>query len=334
MKAMNVQPVIDKIKATVESHRIDDGAYSRYLWQNDDSTRKMGANEYGCADAANILYTIGSFERDPQKREKLIETLRGFQHPDGLFDEGTHHPQHCTAHCTAALELFDALPRSPLTALEKYRDVGELYRLLESLAWIDEPWPAAHVGAGIYASFILTGNASPDWQNAYFGWLTEHADPKYGIGYSGGIDAGVRPLSHHLNGWFHYLFNFVFARRPIPYAEKLVDSCLSLYENKTGLVGNFGHQINFAEVDWIFALHRASAQTGYRVAEAKEQLRDFAEGYFDYLLALDAGSDDRWNDLHLLFGCVCAVAELQLALPGEILTDYPLKSVLDRRPFI
>ena len=39
-------------------------------------------------------------------------------------------------------------------------------------------------------------------------------------------------------------------------------------------------------------------------------------------------------DLHMLFGSVCALAELQSALPGMIITEKPLRLVLDRRPFI
>ena len=50
--------------------------------------------------------------------------------------------------------------------------------------------------------------------------------------------------------------------------------------------------------------------------------------------ALDPDTDEGMNDLHMLFGAVCALAELQLALPGYIETDVPMKIVLDRRPFI
>ena len=38
--------------------------------------------------------------------------------------------------------------------------------------------------------------------------------------------------------------------------------------------------------------------------------------------------------MHRLFGSICALAELQAALPGELRSDKPLKLVLDRRPFI
>ena len=331
---MNIQPLINQIYATVENHRIDDGNYKRYLVQNEQGTRKMGTNEYGCADAANILYTIGAFERDVKKRAALVKALQSFQHEDGLFDEGTHHPIHCTAHCAAALELFDDAPLLPLTALEQYKTKEGLYALLDGLDWVNEPWGQAHQGAGIFAAFILTGNASKEWQKWYFDWLVEHTDKEYGMSYPGTIQQKGKPVSHHLNGWFHYLFNFVFAHQPIPQAKTVVDTCITLYKEKTELIATFGKAIGFAEIDWVYTLHRASAQEGYRVDEAKALLRDFAKGYIEYLNGLDYATHNGWNDLHALFGCVCALAELQIALPGEIETDYPLKLVLDRRPFI
>ena len=62
---MNIDGLIAKIQGIVDRHKLAEGTYSRYLWQNAEGTRKMGVNEYGCADAANILYTIGNFEREP-----------------------------------------------------------------------------------------------------------------------------------------------------------------------------------------------------------------------------------------------------------------------------
>ena len=49
---------------------------------------------------------------------------------------------------------------------------------------------------------------------------------------------------------------------------------------------------------------------------------------------IDYEHDESFNDLHMLFGAVCALCELQAALPGKILTSKPLRLVLDRRPFI
>lgn len=331
---MNIQHIVDAMYETVENHRLDKGNYARYLWQNDKNNRVMGPNEYGCADAANIKYTIGKFDRDPEERAALLNALRAFQHEDGLFSEPTHHYIHCTAHCTAAIELYDAAPLRPFFAMSELKEVDNMIKFLKELDWEGDPWSGSHKGAGLFASFVLNNHATPEWQDAYFKWLTDNCDKKYGISVTGAIDSGKNPVSHYLNGWFHYLFNFNFARRTIPNAKQAVETCFDIYNTPEMQTKNFGKTIGFAEIDWIFVLHRCAIQEGYKVPEAKEYIRKFAKTYIDYLSSLDYEKHDGWNDLHMLFGCVCALAELQLVLKDEIKTDYPLKIVLDRRPFI
>ena len=58
------------------------------------------------------------------------------------------------------------------------------------------------------------------------------------------------------------------------------------------------------------------------------------ETFVVVVVVLDEKTHDGLNDMHTLFGCICALAELQSFLPGEIVSDVPLKLVLDRRPFI
>ena len=158
---MNITELVEKIKHTVDSHRLaNEGEYARWLWQDEKGVRDLGINEYGCADAANILYTIGDFIQEPLKRESWIKTLRNLQNPDtGLFTEPTHHFIHTTAHCIAALELFDAMPSYPLKALMKYKEKDELYNLLQGLDWENAPWPQSHQGAGIYAAMTIADSA-------------------------------------------------------------------------------------------------------------------------------------------------------------------------------
>ena len=331
---MNANGIVDKARRIVARHRLAEGQYCRWLWQNEKGTRKMGPNEYGCADAANIMYMLGDMPRDLEVRQARVKALQEFQNPQtGLFWEGTHHELHCTAHCTAALELFDALPQYPLTGLDEFRTKEGLKELLERLDWLHAPWSQAHQGAGVFAAMILSRGASLEWQDWYFEWLDAHTDPDYGMSLIGAIRNGSKPACEHLNGWFHYLFNFHFAHRPFPKAEKLVDTCIDLYKNNE-LSDVFGKCAGFREIDWVFTLNRATMQTGYRRQEAIELLRDFAGKYIPQLEATDAETDEAWNDLHMLFGAVCAVAELQIALPGELRSSYPLKQVLDRRPFI
>ena len=331
---MNIDYIISKVKDTVMTHRLAESEYCRYLWQDENSTRKMGLNEYGCADAANILYTIGALESDPEKRARWVKTMQNMQDPQtGLFYEGTHHTFHTTAHVIAALELFDAQPLYPLAALYEYRDKNKLYDLLENLNWEKAPWGSSHQGAGLFAALIITKSVDLQWQNWYFDWLKDKCDPVSGISY--GTKLGWDSLAHHLYGWFHYLFNHEYARRPIPYPDKLIDSCLSMYaDHRDEMDYAFGGRCGFCEIDWVYCLNRAGRQTPHRFFEVKAALRDFAGTYIRFLETTDEKTDEGFNDLHMLFGAVCALAELQQALPGELESTVPLKLVLDRRPFI
>ncbi|MBO7170543.1 MAG: hypothetical protein J6W28_05125 [Clostridia bacterium] len=330
----NIDNILRYIRLAVDEHRLESGKYARWCYQSAKGDRDLSRLEYGCADAANILYTLGAFPQDADERASFVQVLQSFQGEDGLFEEPTHHPLHTTAHCVAALELFDAKPLRPLTYHKEHFDTEEkLCAYLASLDWKSGPWNAAHRGAGLYSAMVLTEKMPLTWQNTYFDWLSEHCDPETGLGLRG--SHGEKPMLHHLAGWFHYLFNFTYARRPIPYAKQAVDACISLYREELCHLGHFGHSISFAEIDWVYILNRASSQCGHRREEAKETLRAFADVFFTYLETdLETAYAKRFDDMHGTFGALCAIAELQAALPGEILSTVPLRLVLDRRPFI
>lgn len=331
---LNINPIIEKVRSTVENHKLFDlGCYARFRWMENGRVQLGELNEYGCADAANIRYTIGEMPTDETERRACVETLQKFQNSEtGMFKEKTHVVMHGTAHCCAALELFDAKPLYPLREIEQYQTIEGMIELLDSLPWYERP--NGHTGAGLFAATIITRKASEKWKKAYFDWLDAHVDSQFGFGRAGFAEAeNSVPAWRHLNDWFHYLFNYHFARRPFPYAEQLVNSCISLYQERR-LCETFGQMKDFSEIDWVFALNRASWQTGHRFEERTKVLTDFAEKYISYLNQVDTEMDPYWNDLHLLFGMVCALSELQLALPGVICSDYPLRQVLDRRPFI
>ncbi|MFR2827224.1 MAG: hypothetical protein ACLTCQ_23630 [Enterocloster bolteae] len=84
-------------------------------------------------------------------------------------------------------------------------------------------------------------------------------------------------------------------------------------------MGDVGKKVSFAEIDWVYCLNRGCVTVVYRFDEAKTALHDFALTYIDYLEHLDYETDDGFNDMHSLFGCICALAELQNALPGSLL---------------
>lgn len=331
---MNIDYIIQKSLEVVESHRLEQGVYCRWLWQDEKNSRNLGINEYGCADAANILYTLGAFPSDAEEREASIRALQSLQNEQtGLFTEETHHFIHTTAHCTAALELFDAKPLYKMHDLKPYTTKEGLYSLLESIDHVNDPWDGSHRGAGIYAALVLNDEVNIKWQKAYFDWFYQEVDPVTGFWRKGAIEKTEKPLYYHLAGTFHYLFNHEYAKMPIRYPEKIVDTCIELYN--TGKMGSDFHQLcSFLPVDFVYCLNRATRQTPHRMAEAKAVLRDFAKKHIDFLNNLDWKTHDQINDLHRLFGIVCCLAELQQALPGEIRSEKPLRLVLDRRPFI
>lgn len=334
---IDLRPFVDSALEIVERHALGEpGAYARFTMPGRDETgapRELGRNAYGCADAANLLYTVGRFPRDPAERAAWVSTLRSLQDPGtGLFRERTHHALHTTAHCLGALELFDAGPAHPLAALSPLGSPGALEPFLAGLDWKGAPWTEAHRGAGLYAALVLAGEADPDFEDRYFAWLSAEVDPGTGLLRRGCVDhspeGGAFP---HLAGSFHYLFNFEHARRPWPHAAALVDTCLAIRA-----CGAFplAKLVWFADVDWVYCLSRGLRHSGHRAAEALAALGAFAEEYAGFLLGLDPHRSPDLDDLHRLFGAVCALAELQQAAPGVLRSERPLRLVLDRRPFI
>ena len=118
---------------------------------------------------------------------------------------------------------------------------------------------------------------------------------------------------------------------PLRYPEKVIDSCIEIWDNNNWT--DFAKQMAFVDIDWVFCMTRAHQQTPHRWDEVESCLEQAAVRMADMWLG-SIERIDNYNDLHAVFGSVCCLAELQRALRGKLLTDKPLKLVLDRRPFI
>ena len=301
IKLFDIRDIVRHTREVVSAHAgATPGEYHRVLKPSDDKSVKTGVTAYGCADAACILYTLGKLPTDAAAIESWIEAIGKFQNPQtGLFEDGSHHEIHTTAFALAALDFFDARAAYPLKALHPLRERRQLESFLEQ----EDP----------ETGFGQKGKTIP---------LNDPESPV--------------PLFHYLGGSFHYLFNIVHASRKQRHPEKAVDTCLEIWNNRRQpLYGEpFCRGISYAEIDWVFYLNRSVRQCGYRFEESRKAMEEAAEKYIDYLKHLDYSTDAAFNDLHKLFGMICALSEFQLALPGQFITERPLRQVLDRRPYI
>ena len=126
-----------------------------------------------------------------------MDTLQRFQDPEtGLFREDSHDPIHTTAHCLAALELFDAGPRHPLRALAPLAAPGALEDFLDGLDWRGDPWRESHRGAGVYAARWLAGECDANFEDRYHGTVNA-ADALPYQRAAGATALFVAPLALH-----------------------------------------------------------------------------------------------------------------------------------------
>lgn len=336
VSAVDLAPVLTRVDRALARHALGPrGAFCRFTRRGPNGDRATGLDPYGCADAANLLWSLDRFPTDPAERSDFVETIRALQDPaSGLWSESTHDPIHTTAHCIAALELFDARPRHRLTALAPLRDPDRMTAFLDALPWRENAWHASHRGAGLYAALVLAGEVDAAWEDRYFTWIAGQVDPATGLLRAGAIPSGEAGAPHwfgHLAGTFHYLFNFEYRRRVLPFASARIDTCLAIHERALFPLARF---VGFAEVDWVYVLHRALRHEPARSHDALRAMESLARRHVAFLGTLDPETDEGLDDLHAVFGAVSALAAMQQAAPEVFGDTRPLRLVLDRRPFL
>ena len=328
----DLRPFVNQVIQIVERHNLGEaGKYTRWLWQNDKDDRDLGSTPYGCANAVNILYTVGALPEKLEEKQAFARVLQGFQDAEtGLFVNPGNYETHTTAFVSGALTLLGTKPLYQAEGFRKYESPEALAQLLESIDWAHAPWLGSHLGAGIYASMLLTDTSSDEWEDAYFAWLDAHADPVTGLWCRGMLQGA--PRFHYLASAFHYTFNYEHAHRALPYPKALLDTCIQAYRD--GACIDFDKEAGWADIDFVYLLARVQRRAGLRFEETQQILREIADGLIHQLLAMDPETSETLNDLNTLFAIVCALAVLQDALPGYIRTSRPLKLVLDVRPFL
>lgn len=285
---------------------------------------------YDLSNVVNILYSIGDLP-ELSERGKLADRLKRFQSMEtGLFVCEGHFETHSTAFVSGALDLLDEKPPHRAYELEKYLDKEELFGFMESLDWNYNPWLSAHLGAGIYASMVLTGTSNDVWEDYYFEWLDNNQNPDTGL-WKKGITHGA-PVFHYLAAAFHYVFNYNYAKRRIPYSAELLKTCIEAYDN--GECMNFSNEMGWADIDYTYMLVHLFRECKQYGDDCDRILKEIADGLAVQLLELEEWDNSPLESINTLFAIVCSLAVLQDALPGLLRTSVPLKLVLDKRPFL
>ena len=191
---------------------------------------------------------------------------------------------HTTAHCIAALELFDAKPLHKLKDLRFYTDPEERCEASSpDLEWRGNPWRESHRGAGLFAAMVIA----------------EEVDSRGRMHIS--VGSGKTPIQR-LGCWQEQTSRGSPIAEQRPWcrtwrARSITSStcngpddravirsahrrCLAMYEERQFPLGQ---RIGFAEIDWFYCMNRSLRQCNHRFEESRAAIAQLGRELADYV---------------------------------------------------
>lgn len=289
-----------------------------------------GVDLYGVADMASILYTLGRLDPSSADRDQWAAAFAQFQRPgDGLLVERvrSHDPLHNTAYALASMELLGLRPPAPV----RLPSEADPAAFLETIDWRRDVYLGSHRGAGAGSIHYLLHGPDRRWFDAYFAKCDTLFDPRFGMMGRGKPAGGDFDA---LGGTFHYGFLYETFRRAMPFPEARIDSVIGLRQPD-----GYWHPVNhlWLTLDAIYLLTRSLRTTTHRFGDVRrvvaETMRTLARDIYS-----PEGRVRSFNGAlptHSVMAAISIAAEAQRFLGSEtVLTERPLRLVLDRRPFI
>jgi hypothetical protein len=287
---------------------------------------------YGIADMACCLYTVGRLHPSEKERSEWADAFQQFQLPEtGWLREKTpsHNAVHNLAFGLAAMQLLDLVPRNPVVLGPDYEDPKAM---LDKLDFKTAVYTQSHIGAGMAAArYNLPALRDKKWFDGYFAACDALLDPRNGML---GKDKPAKGDFDQVGGTFHYYFNYLTFNRLMAYPEARLDATLALQlptghwdtSNKTWLT-----------FDGIYLLTRTARQTPHRAADVRAAVHKAFGALMQEMFAPEVRTRAFGGRLpaHSMTCALSTLAECQQYFGSDIVkTDWPLKLVLDRRPFI
>jgi hypothetical protein len=287
---------------------------------------------YGITDMACVFYALGYWPPEPRARTEWCEQLQSLQEPDTGYCRAIpadHGVLHNTAFTLGAMSLLAYAPQHPLRFTAEYADPAALRAWFEGLDWHDHVYRDSHDGAGLASAVTLVpGTLPPEWMEAYFTLTDSCFDPANGL-----MGKGKPPHGDYdqIGGTFHYAFLYQYYHRPMPFPEARLDAVLGL-QLETG--GWDPANPWWLTLDALYLLTRTARQTTHRRADVVRAAHRVLAQAYDRVTAA-AFRDAPEATPHTLTAVTATFAELQQFLGAEhVVTDRPLRLVLDQRPFI
>jgi hypothetical protein len=287
---------------------------------------------YGVSDMACILHAIGALRPSVKERQEWARAFQEFQNPETgwLIEKSpTHAALHNTAFALGAMQLLDLTPQYPVKMDAQYSDPRVFLRTLD---WRKEVYHESHKGAGVGAIFALVPElGTPKWFSEYFGACDELFDSHNGLM---GIDKPVTGDSDQIGGTFHYSFLYEHFNRHMPFPEQRIDSVIRLQQTD-----GYWMQTNhlWMTLDALFLMTRSLRYCPHRFNDVQAVVRGvMARLQRDvYSPAGRAKTFVGPLAVHSVTAAISIAAEAQRFLgAAEVVTERPLRLVLDRRPFI
>lgn len=309
--------------------------------------RRPGETEialYGVADVACILYSLDRLDPSPGEAERWLELLSGFQDPvSGFFVDrsASLSTAHNTGFAIGAMNLLrpelrdGELPRAPLRFAQQVREPADAERFAASLDWRNDCYEAGENLIGHASSFFNVAGAMPrDW----FAWLVEFVEGTKLDEANGMVGVGKPPGgdTDQIGGTLHFDFFWAALGRQLPFAGARTAALLGLQ-----LPGGLWDPDNpwWLSFDAVYMFRRTlpdlpdDQAASVRAAVARAASALTARSCDPDLRKSDFV--DPWIGAHMVTGAVSFFAYAQQLLgTSRVITDRPLRSVLDRRPYI
>jgi hypothetical protein len=287
---------------------------------------------YGTSDMACILYSLGRLHPTEPERKEWAAAFQVFQRPDTgwLVEKSrTHDPLHNTAFALAAMQLLDLTPQHPVKMSSEFSDPRAF---LGTLNWRTAVYTESHKGAGVGAIFALVPALNdPMWFKAYFETCDSYFDPANGMM---GRDKAPGGDSDQVGGTFHYSFLYEHFNRHMPYPEARIDAVLRT-QQPDGYWRADNHL--WLTLDAIYLMTRSLRYTTHRFDDVRTCVRRLMETLMRDVYSPEGRKTALAANLpvHSVTAAINIAAEVQRFLGAqEVITEQPLRLVLDRRPFI